>query len=72
MGAGPVGCARALATPSLNLRLKASMYEISCIVPAGGGEVCTRGMLWGRLKLFNDNIFSGREDRSRTTGGSVV
>ena len=65
---GPLGCARALETASLSLRLKTSIYEPSCVTVAevtraegGAGEGD------GFLKVERESLDSGRAALSTGT-----
>ena len=68
---GPLGCARALDTASLSLRLKTSIYEPSCVTVAevtradggtGDGD--------GFLKVESESLDSGRAALSAGTAVS--
>ena len=68
---GPLGCAKALDTASLNLRLKTSIYDPSCVTVAdvtraegGAGEGD------GFLKVERESLDSGRAALSTGTTAS--
>ncbi len=59
---GPVGCANALVTASLNFKPRTSRYEASWGTVAGCGAIM--GIEAWRMKLLSDNFVRGREARS--------